>query len=85
MLLSLCMSEDWTPSLEKTRDSLPVLQVCLSCSVAIEVPEIILNVDFVFLLLSTAYGHAARMSTPGPMMSGFKIPGLAKLEPLEEK
>jgi hypothetical protein len=44
-----------------------------------------LNVDFVFLLLSTAYGHAARMSTPGPMMSGFKIPGLAKLGPLEEK
>jgi hypothetical protein len=44
-----------------------------------------LNVDFVFLLLSTAYGHAARMSTPGPIMSGFKIPGLSKLGPLEEK
>lgn len=37
------------------------------------------------VLLSTDTGHAARMFSPGPMMSGFRIPGLALLGPLEEK
>jgi hypothetical protein len=49
------------------------------------VPEITLNVDFKFVLLSRGTGHAARMLTPGPIMSGFRIPGLAVLGPLEEK
>ncbi|GER30542.1 phosphatidic acid phosphatase (PAP2) family protein [Striga asiatica] len=30
-------------------------------------------------------GHAARIFTPGPKISGFKIPRLAMLGPLEEK
>ncbi|CAA7406478.1 unnamed protein product [Spirodela intermedia] len=33
----------------------------------------------------TGVGHAARMLTPGATMSGFRIPGLAVLGPLEEK
>lgn len=50
-----------------------------------EVPEIMLNVAFVFVELSTERGHAARILTPGPIMSGFRIPGLSKLGPLDEK
>ena len=44
-----------------------------------------LKVDFDFVLFSRGKGHAARMVTPGPMMSGFRMPGLARLGPLEEK
>ncbi|GER30553.1 RING/U-box superfamily protein [Striga asiatica] len=33
---------------------------------------------------STEVGHAARIFTPGPKISGFKIPRLAMLGPLEE-
>ncbi|CAA7406481.1 unnamed protein product [Spirodela intermedia] len=33
----------------------------------------------------TGVGHAARMLTPGATMSGFNIPGLEMLGPLEEK
>lgn len=47
-------------------------------------PEIMLKVDFVFVLFSTDTGHAAKILTPGPIMSGFNIPGLAMLGPLEE-
>ena len=36
------------------------------------------------ILLSTETAHAAKMLTPGPIMSGFRIPGLAWLGPLEE-
>ena len=50
-----------------------------------EVPEIMLNVDLVFVLFSTETGHAARMLTPGPIISGFKIPKLCLFGPLEEK
>lgn len=45
----------------------------------------ILNVDFECVLLSTGTGHAARMFTPGPIMSGFKILGISSFGPLEEK
>lgn len=41
--------------------------------------------DLDAVLLSNGNGHAARMSTPGPIMSGFRIPGLALLGPWEEK
>ena len=30
-------------------------------------------------------GHAASTLTPGPVMSGFKMPGLCRLGPREEK
>ena len=50
-----------------------------------DVPEIMLNVDFVFVLLSNGNGHAAKMLTPGPVISGFKMPGLATLGPRDEK
>ena len=43
-----------------------------------------LNVDFEFVLLSKGTGHAARMLAPCPIMSGFKIPGISMLWPLEE-
>ncbi|KAM7494158.1 hypothetical protein LguiB_028767 [Lonicera macranthoides] len=33
---------------------------------------------------STENGHAARMFLPGPIMSGFRMPGLAWFGPLEE-
>ena len=43
------------------------------------------NVEFKLPLLSrVTVGHAARMLIPGPIISGFKIPGLARLGPLEE-
>lgn len=48
-------------------------------------PDIILKVDFEFMLLSRGNGHAARIFTPGPIMSGFRMPGLARLGPLDEK
>lgn len=44
-----------------------------------------LKVDFEFVQLSRGKGHAARMLTPGPMMSGLRMPGLSRLGPLEEK
>lgn len=44
-----------------------------------------LNVDLLLFLPSMDSGHAARMFTPGPMMSGFRMPGLARLGPREEK
>lgn len=47
-------------------------------------PLITLKLDFELLVLKEN-AHAARMLTPGPMMSGFRILGLAKLGPLEEK
>lgn len=47
-------------------------------------PDITLKVNFVFVLFSKEICHAARMLTPEPIISGFKIPGLAKLGPLEE-
>ncbi|KAG5588892.1 hypothetical protein H5410_039406 [Solanum commersonii] len=56
----------------------------LRCGQDIEVPDIMLKVDFVFVLLSMEVGQAARMLRPGPIISGFKIPGLAILGPLEE-
>lgn len=40
-------------------------------------PDITLKFDFVSVLFSTDKYHAARMFTPGPIMSGFNIPGLA--------
>lgn len=46
-----------------------------------EVPEIISNL---LVVLPTETGQAAKILTPGPIMSGFKIPGLAILGPLEE-
>lgn len=48
-------------------------------------PEIILKVDFELVSLSRGKGHAAKILTPGPILSGFKIPGLALLGPREEK
>jgi hypothetical protein len=57
----------------------------LRCGHDIDVPEIMLKVDFEFVLLSRGNGHAAKMLTPGPMMSGFRIPGLARLGPRDEK
>nr|GLL49289.1 hypothetical protein CR513_13785 [Ipomoea trifida] len=57
----------------------------LRCGVAIDVPDIMLKVAFPLLvLLSTENGQAARMLTPGPRISGLRIPGLALLGPLEE-
>nr|GMD75073.1 hypothetical protein ACMD2_15541 [Ipomoea batatas] len=56
----------------------------LRCGQDIEVPEIMLKVDFELGLLSTEVGHGARMLTPGPIMSGFRIPELSLLGPLEE-
>lgn len=56
----------------------------LRCGHDMEVPEIILNVDFVLVLFSTETGQAARIFTPGPKISGFRIPRLAMLGPLEE-
>jgi hypothetical protein len=38
----------------------------------------------VVLLLPNDTGHAARMFNPGPIMSGFRIPGLDLLGPLDE-
>ena len=57
----------------------------LRCGHDIDVPDIMLKVDFESVSLFRGNGQAARMFTPGPMMSGFKIPGLGKLGPLEEK
>uniref|UniRef100_A0A7N0V6X1 Uncharacterized protein n=1 Tax=Kalanchoe fedtschenkoi TaxID=63787 RepID=A0A7N0V6X1_KALFE len=51
-----------------------------------EVPEIMLNVAVVGAeLLSTWNGQAARMLTPGPMMSGLRMPGVWTEGPLDEK
>nr|GLL45885.1 subtilisin-like protease SBT1.1 [Ipomoea trifida] len=55
------------------------------CGQDIEVPEIMLNVGFESVLFSTETGQAAMMFTPGPTMSGFRIPGLALLGPRDEK
>nr|GMD22534.1 hypothetical protein Iba_chr08aCG11710 [Ipomoea batatas] len=55
------------------------------CGHDIEVPEIMLNVDFVSVLFSTETGQAAMILTPGPTMSGFRIPGLALPGPRDEK
>ncbi|KAF4369546.1 hypothetical protein F8388_019415 [Cannabis sativa] len=57
----------------------------LRCGHDIDVPDIMLKAEFGFVSLSRRNGQAARMLTPGPMMSGFKIPGLARLGPLDEK
>lgn len=52
----------------------------------IDVPEMMLKVNFEFVrYLSRGKGHAARMLTPGPIISGLRMPGLSKLGPLEEK
>ena len=57
----------------------------LRCGQDMEVPEMMLNVAFDVVQLSTETGQAAKMLTPGPTMSGFKIPLLAKFGPLDEK
>lgn len=44
-----------------------------------------LKLTFEFVVLSTGNGHAARMLTPGPIKSGFRIPGFARLGPIEER
>ena len=51
-----------------------------------EVPDIMLNVGPVLFTVEgpTSKGHAARTLTPGPVMSGFRMPGLARLGPLDE-
>ena len=51
-----------------------------------EVPDIMLKVGPVLFTVGgpTSKGHAARTLTPGPVISGFRIPGLAKLGPLDE-
>lgn len=49
-----------------------------------DVPDSILNMSLVFVFVSRGKGHASRMLTPGPIMSGIKIPGVAMLGPLEE-
>ena len=50
-----------------------------------DVPEIMLKVEFESGNDPTWRGHPARTFTPGPMMSGFRIPGLGRLGPLDEK
>ena len=55
----------------------------LRCGQDIDVPEIMLKGTL--LELSIENGQAAKMFTPGPIMSGFRIPGLIVLGPLEEK
>ncbi|KAK3434485.1 hypothetical protein EUGRSUZ_D01953 [Eucalyptus grandis] len=47
--------------------------------------EMTLKVYLDFVKLLRGNGHAANMLTSGPMMSGFWIPGLSVLGPLEEK
>ena len=57
----------------------------LTCGVAMEVPEMMLKREEGPLGGPCGKGHAARMLTPGPLMSGFRIPGVALLGPLDEK
>lgn len=56
----------------------------LKCGVDMDVPDITLN-GFDSPTGPIGNGHAARTLTPGPMMSGFKMFGLAWLGPREEK
>ncbi|KVI11593.1 hypothetical protein Ccrd_009997 [Cynara cardunculus var. scolymus] len=57
----------------------------LRCGHDMEVPDIRLNIgDFVLVLPASGIAHAARMPTPGPIMSGFRIPGLTVFGPREE-
>ncbi|OAY74489.1 hypothetical protein ACMD2_15541 [Ananas comosus] len=61
----------------------------LRCGVDIEVPETMLKARSVETaivdLVSAGAAHAAKMFIPGPVTSGFIIPGLAFPGPLEEK
>ncbi|OAY64549.1 hypothetical protein ACMD2_14352 [Ananas comosus] len=59
----------------------------LRWGVDIEVPDIILKVAEVTFVSDgpTWKGHAATTFRPGPMMSGFRMPGLWRLGPREEK
>jgi len=50
----------------------------------IEVPDRMLNGDIELGFFAKWRGHAARMLTPGPIISGFKIPRLSSDGPLEE-
>ncbi|RWR89323.1 hypothetical protein CKAN_01837400 [Cinnamomum micranthum f. kanehirae] len=49
-----------------------------------DVPDIMLKVEPKIGNDPTFRGHPARTLTPGPMMSGFRIPGLGKLGPRDE-
>ncbi|KAH0456454.1 hypothetical protein IEQ34_014361 [Dendrobium chrysotoxum] len=57
-----------------------------TCGVAMEVPLAKLKVEAELpcFLGPTSVGHAARMLTPGATTSGFSIPPLLRLGPLEE-
>lgn len=50
-----------------------------------DVPDSMLNVSFVLVFGSRGTGQATRMLMPGLIMSGFTIPGVTVLGPLEEK
>ncbi|CAA7399852.1 unnamed protein product [Spirodela intermedia] len=57
------------------------------CGVDMEVPDMTLKLnldDEAAAPVLTLKGHAAMMLTPGPVMSGLRIPGLAWLGPREE-
>ena len=60
----------------------------LRCGVDMDVPEMMLKVGPTPMSADdegpTWDGHAARILTPGPVMSGFKMPGLCRLGPREE-
>lgn len=47
-------------------------------------PQRVSKVDSVLVLFSTDVGHAARMLIPGPIISGFSMPGLSGKGPLDE-
>ncbi|KAH0469729.1 hypothetical protein IEQ34_001287 [Dendrobium chrysotoxum] len=55
----------------------------LRCGQDIDVPDIMLKLGF--CVAGSSSGHAARTLTPGPVISGFNIPGDTLLGPLEEK
>ncbi|KAM0935303.1 hypothetical protein DsansV1_C29g0210401 [Dioscorea sansibarensis] len=57
----------------------------LMCGVAMEVPEAMLKFAPMLGVGPGEIGHAARIFTPGAMMSGLSMLGSAMLGPLEEK
>ncbi|GJM97719.1 hypothetical protein PR202_ga14668 [Eleusine coracana subsp. coracana] len=58
----------------------------LRCGAAIDVPDMELNMPCSSTFVGpTLNGQAAMMFTPGPMISGLRIPGLAVLGPRDEK
>ena len=57
----------------------------LMCGAAMDVPESVTKLGPILGVGPGEIGHAARIFTPGAMMSGLRMLGSAKLGPLEEK